>query len=168
MVFLSRKFSMIDPKGDVVTDMQSEHVEVLEKRLADAQQEIIKYQRMVQDEARDHSIMLPMLQHFTTRLTERGEFEQIQDALQYAYDDTGIDWDDIAEAVDRMGICDPDLCKREYNVRVTIPVEITVSVQATSYENAESVASDEVEYNGLSDYYMEYDLWNAEYYVEEA
>lgn len=162
--------SMIDPKGDgSVTDMQSEHTEVLQNRITDLQQEIIKYQRMINDEATDNSIILAMLQHFTTRYSEQGRFDEVQDALEWAHDDTGLDWDVIAEAVDRMGICDPELCKRPYRVIVTVPVTVTVEVLATSEVNAEEEAQNEIDSNGLDCYYMEYDLYHsADFEVEES
>lgn len=140
----------------------------VEERLNNAQAEIVKYQRMMQDEARDASIMLAMLHHFVTRCVERGETNSIKYALEFAHDDTGICWDSIAEAVERMGICDPTLCKQDFNVHITIPVTVSISVQAFDEADAEEQALSELECNGLDNYYMDYNSYDASYEVEEG
>lgn len=174
MIFMT---SMLDPKQeDKVTDFTQERIDALnntianlERDMVDARAEIIKYQHMVRDEARDHSIMLAMLQHFVTIAIERGNHDMIRDAIEFVYDDTGIEYEDIAEAVERMGICDPDeYCKKNYIVTATVPVEVSISVQAFSHSDAEDMATNEIDMNGLDNYHMDYDIWQAEFYTEEA
>lgn len=58
--------------------------------------------------------------------------------------------------------------EREYHVHVTIPVTITLSISATDEREAEEKAQNEVEMNGLDQYYPEYNLYyDAEFHVEE-
>jgi len=159
---------MIDPKQEnTVTDFNSEHISVLQDKLTAANAEIIKYHRMINDAEYDHQVMLHMLQHFVTIFVERQNEDIIKDALEYAYDATGLDYETIAEIVERLAICDPDLCKRDYIVTVTVPVTVTLSLAASSASEAEEMAQNEIEMNGLDDYDMEYDIYhNADYDTE--
>jgi hypothetical protein len=62
-----------------------------------------------------------------------------------------------------------DLLEREYEVSMTIPVTITVKVTAGSEDQAEEIAADEVECNGVDCYYMDYDLtYGVDYEVNEV
>lgn len=150
-------------------DMHRQILDEKENRINELNVEIQKQHMMMMDDARDASILYAMLSHFVVRAVERGDYDAVKQALEYAYNDTGLDWDIIAEAVERMGVCDPEFCQREFLVTVTVPVSVSVVVHATSDENAEDEARNEIDSNGLDNYYMEFDLWNnADFYVEES
>ena len=161
---------MIDPKQENENmDIVENPINTLNIELNNARAEIIKYERMHNDSYQDHQVMLHMLQHFTMMFVERGQEDIIKDALEYAYDCTTSDWEELAEIVDRLGIADPALCQRQYNVTVTVPVEVTVNVFATSPDDAEDRAKEEIDSNGLDNYHMEYDVYySADFDVEEA
>lgn len=58
---------------------------------------------------------------------------------------------------------------REYYVTVTVPVSVCVTVKARNEGDAEEMAQDEIDSNGLDNYDMDYNLYyDAEYSVEEA
>ena len=161
---------MIDPKQE--SDMKDPimleaEIQTLTYELNNARAEMLKYERMHNDSYQDHQVMLHMLQHFTTMFVERRQEDIIKDALEYVYDSCSLDWDVIAEVVERLGIADPDLCKKDYLVTMTIPVNITVSVQAISESDAEEEARNEVDMRGIEDYHMEYDAWDCDIYAEE-
>jgi hypothetical protein len=62
-----------------------------------------------------------------------------------------------------------ELLEREYEVTMIIPVSITLTVTATDEDQAEEIAADQVERNGLDSYYMDYNLhYDAEYEVNEV
>lgn len=167
---------MIDPKQEVVvTDFTQERINALnntianlERNMIDARAEIIKWNRLADDASRDCSIVLAMVQHFVTLAVERGDHTMIRDAVEYAHDDTRLEYDVIAEALDRMGVCDPDeYCKHEFRVQVTVPVSVTVDVVAFNETDAEEIAQNMIDMDGLDDYHMEYDVYyNADFYVE--
>lgn len=61
------------------------------------------------------------------------------------------------------------MLKREYEVTITVPVTVCVTVEACDAETAEEMARDDVESNGIEYFSMEYNLYyDAEYEVTEA
>lgn len=130
--------------------------------------EIRKYQRMLQDEARDMSIVYAMCQHFITRFTEEYNSYEIRDAIMYAYKDTGVSMFQIAEFLDRSGLADSSMCLTDYTVHMTIPVVISVRVQAADEDEAYEAALEEVDSNGIDNYHMDYNTYDIDYDVEEA
>ena len=162
---------MIDPKqeNEIMEDSLTGTINRLNIELSNARAEILKYERMHNDSYQDQQVMLHTLQHFTTMFVERRQEDIIKDALEYAYDCCSLDWDVIAEVVDRLAICDPALCEKEYTVSVTVPVTVSLSVRATSASEAEERAHDEIDMNGIDNYHMEYNLsYDGEFYTEEA
>lgn len=158
-------------KGIIMSDIDHHKIIVdeLQRDMIDARAEIIKYQRMHEDSVRDHEIMMHMLHHLVTVFVERQNESIISDALEYAQGASGIDYEVIAEIVDRLAICDPALCEREYTVSVTVPVTVSVSVRATCASEAEERAHDEIDMNGLDNYNMDYSLsYDGEFYAEEV
>ena len=58
---------------------------------------------------------------------------------------------------------------REYYVTVNVPVSVCMTVVANNPEDAEEMARDLLEGNGLESYDMEYNTYyDADYSVEEA
>ena len=61
-----------------------------------------------------------------------------------------------------------DMLVRQYEVSVTVPVTVCISVEAIDEDTAQQMASDDVESNGLEWYSMEYNIhYDAEFSVEE-
>jgi len=129
--------------------------------------EIRKYQRMLQDEARDMSIVYAMCQHFITRFTEEYNTYEIRDAVRFAYADTGVGMDTIAEFLDRTGLADSSHCMTDYTVHMTIPVMISIKVDAVDEDEAYENALSELDSNGLESYYTDYNPNDIDYTAEE-
>ena len=120
------------------------------------------------NESQDCSVLLNVAQYFVVRAIERGDYHQIREALKAAKDDTGLYAGEIADMVERLGLCSRDMVVQEYEVTVTVPVTVTVRVEAYDDESAEYAGKEEIESNGLDNYYMDIDLYNIEtYYVRE-
>jgi hypothetical protein len=66
--------------------------------------------------------------------------------------------------------CVPDgWLTREYYVTVNVPVSVCMTIVAKNPEDAEEIARDLLEDNGLESYDMEYNsYYDGEYTVEEA
>ena len=107
----------------------------------------------------DASILLPIVNDLFTRLVEQGETQKIVDAVDASVSDTGIDFHQTLNALERMGVpMDPTWFDREYNVTFVVPVTVTVMVEASTTGRAEMEATDALERNGLEAYMMDYSV----------
>lgn len=136
--------------------------------IGELRDQIRKYQSMLQDESRDMSIVYAMCTHFITRFVERGETEQIRDAVRFAYADTGMSMENIAEFLDRSGLTDSAYCMTDYTVHMTIPVMISIRVDAVDEDEAYENALSELDSNGIDNYNMDYNTYDIDYDVEEV
>ena len=119
----------------------------------------------------DASILLAITQHFYTMCIERNNHQPFVDAVQYAIDDTGISTPDMLDHITRLGFTvDESDFVRDWNVTIVVPVTICLTVEATNADDAESLAIEEVDCNGIDNYHMDYNLhWDCEVTdVEEA
>lgn len=153
----------------VSADHHRELIDAKDARIAELQHEITKVSEAIISESRDCSVLLNVAQYFVVRAIERGDYDQIRDALREAKDDTGLYAGEIADMIERLGLCSRDMMMCEYNVTITVPVTVTVGVEATDEDAAEDMAKAEVESNGLDNYYMDIDWYNMDIYeIEEA
>ena len=107
----------------------------------------------------DASILLPIVNDLFTRLVEQGETQKIVDAVDASVSDTGIDFHQTLNALERMGVpMDPTWFDREYNVTFVVPVTVTVMVEASTTGRAEMEAADALDRNGLESYMMDYSV----------
>ena len=148
----------------VSADHHRELIDTKDARIKELQHEITKVSEAIMSESRDCSVLLNVAQYFVVRAIERGDYDQIRDALRAAKDDTGLYAGEIAEMVERLGLCSRDMVVQEYEVTVTVPVTVTVQVEAYDDESAEDAAKDEIESNGLDNYYMDIDWYRMETY----
>lgn len=148
----------------VSADHHRELIDAKDARIAELQREVTLRQGMVIDSERDISVLLNVAQYFVVRAIERGDYDQIRDALREAKDDTGLYASEIADMVERLGLCSRDMVMQQYEVTVTVPVTVTVQVEAYDDESAEDAAHEEIESNGLDNYYMDIDWYNMETY----
>ena len=116
------------------------------------------------NESQDCSVLLNVAQYFVVRAIERGDYHQIREALKAAKDDTGLYAGEIADMVERLGLCSRDMVVQEYDVTITVPVTVTVRVEAYDDESAEYAAKEEIESNGLDNYYMDVDWYRMDIY----
>jgi len=112
--------------------------------------------------ARDMSIVYAMCEHFITRCTQRGDTNEIREAIRWALDDTGIEPCHVRDFLEKSGLADPEYVTCEYNVTLTVPVTITVCVEAADEVEAVALAQEEAECNGLDSYYNDVDWYRAE------
>lgn len=148
----------------VSADHHRELIDTKDARIKELQHEITKVSEAIISESRDCSVLLNVAQYFVVRAIERGDYDQIRDALRAAKDDTGLYAGEIAEMVERLGLCSRDMVVQQYEVTITVPVTVTVSVEAYDDESAEDAAKDEIESNGLDSYYMDVDWYNMDIY----
>jgi len=148
----------------VSADHHREMIDAKDARIKELQHEITKVSEAIISESRDCSVLLNVAQYFVVRAIERGDYDQIRDALREAKDDTGLYAGEIADMVERLGLCSRDMVVQQYEVTVTVPVTVTVSVEAYDDESAEDAAKDEIESNGLDNYYMDIDWYRMETY----
>jgi hypothetical protein len=119
--------------------------------------EVMKWQRLAEDAERDLDVVVAFANEFVVRALENMDMRAIRSAAYGAVENSGCDASEVAEILDRLGLCDPELCKREYEVTLTYPVEITVTVEATDEDEAVEAAAEEVRDNGIDSYAMDYD-----------
>lgn len=148
----------------VSADHHRELIDAKDARINELLREVELRQRMVFDSERDCSVLLNVAQYFVVRAIERGDYDQIRAALKAAKDDTGLYAGEIADMVERLGLCSRDMMVQEYEVTVTVPVTVTVQVEAYDDESAEEAAKDEIESNGLDNYYMDIDWYRMDIY----
>jgi hypothetical protein len=119
--------------------------------------------------ARECSLLFPMLEHFNTRAVERGDHNEIVEAAKYAIDNTGLDVDYVVDTLTRLGFTiDENDFNREYQVSMTIPVYLTMTVSALDEETAQEIAPDLVADEGLHNYHLDWDTMSVDIdYVEE-
>ena len=110
------------------------------------------------------TVLLAIVEHFYTDCVERGDMVAFTDAVKYAIDQTEVDVPYMLDHIARLGFTvDEDAFYREWSVTIVVPVTISLTVEATSEDNAEVVAIAEVEGYGIDKYLMDYDLgWDAE------
>jgi hypothetical protein len=147
------------------------------QRIQDLERELAYMRTLYNDvkaksytDATDASIMHGMLEYFQARAVERGDTSAIAEAAKYALQDTGVDADTVLDLCHRLGyeVDRSDLCG-EYRVSMTIPVYLTITVEAPDEETAQEIAPDMVADEGLCNYYLDWDTCNVEIdYVEEA
>ena len=144
-------------------------VKNLQERLADMTR---KYEIAARNEIREAqtiSILVPLAQVLMTRAIETNDSELIRQALDAVVSDTGVSVsliDDTLASNDILGNAHEYLV-REYTVSVTLPVTLTLTVEASSYDDAEDEAINQLDMNGLDSYYLEYNASDGDFYVEE-
>jgi hypothetical protein len=131
--------------------------------------EVMKWRRLAEDAQRDLHIVTSFAWDFVVTAQAELDCDKIRSAAHYACESTGYNMATIAEVLERLDLCDPEHCKRDYEVTLTIPVEVTVTVEATDEESALEAAVEMVQYEGIDSYHMEYDAErNDDYYVREV
>ena len=110
-------------------------------------------------DAQDASILLPIVNAFFTHCIERSNTDLIADAVSASVEDTGINFKYTLLCLERMGLMiDEEWFRREYNVTITVPVSLTVTVEAHNTDDAEQAALDLVETEGIENYMLDYSL----------
>lgn len=153
MIFMTTPITITTE--NTMTDMNEEHVDVWKDKYA-------KMLSMWNTEATASSVLLPIVQHFWTMCIERGTTHDMISAVQYAMDHTGDDPQDIIDTLNELGFdLDIENFRREYEVTVTIPVTMTVMVEAINEDKAEEAATDYIDNHGVDSFSLDYDVYNA-------
>jgi hypothetical protein len=153
-------------KENIVT-MYDERVAELEHLLEKAQADYASAVRMNENANKryldDTNILASVLYNL---VNEYGiERHHLADAMESC----SYENDKIIQVLQFHEAVPNELLTREYYVTVTVPVSVCVTVTANDPRQAEEIATDEVDTNGIDNYHMEYDLcYMAEYEVEEA
>lgn len=142
----------------------------LEARVRDLQSENVDLRCKLVDESYRVSILLPMLVHAYARYIERGERASFIDAVNFAISETGCPVEDVVYTLQEMDFgIDLSEFRREFRVSVTVPVHLSLVVEAVDEEEAGEIAPQMIADEGLDSYYMDWDTCDVEVdYVEEA
>ena len=112
-------------------------------------------------------VMSLIIHSLSTRLVEAGNTEPLTEAYEWALENAHIEAEDVREIIEQYDLFDVDLCKREYEVTVTVPVTVCLTVKADDADSAESEAIGMIECDGLDHFHPDYDLsWGIEVDVE--
>jgi hypothetical protein len=125
-------------------------------------EEVLRWMRLAKDSERDLSVVVAFANEFVVRALENMDTEAIRSAAYGAVEHSGCDANKVAEVLERLDLCDPALCKREYEVTLRYPVVITVTVEAADEDEAVEAAAEEVRDNGIDAYSMDYDYSDYE------
>lgn len=140
-------------------------------------------------------VTYPMLKEQVARLESNIEWmkknnqrvvDVLSGVLYNVVDDNSIDADDVFNAINRLheyanydkdtifsilednDALPKDMLRREYQVQLTVPVMFTITVSARNTDDAEEMAIDELDCNGLCDYHLDYNSYDVECEVYEA
>jgi hypothetical protein len=166
MVYLSKRI----PKESVVSNSRVRELELLLESVE------AKYNQS-QDQL-THQVNL------SSNLQEkyRDDTNILSAVIYYFVDNCGVDRQNLNDAINASNYeaykvrdvlayheaVPEDMLVRQYEVSVTVPVTVCISVEAVDENTAQQMALDDVESNGLEWYSMEYSLhYDAEFSVEE-
>lgn len=145
----------------------SERVADLEKRLAVAESVSVQRQNQIErldDKYRTDTNILSALLYHIIQGTGASDAYLTEFCNQSSYEG----WR-VREVLTYHEACPADWFMREFRVSVTVPVTVCLEVDAACEEDAEEMARDSVECNGIESYDMDYNLYyDAEFYVEEV
>ena len=143
-------------------DHHRELIDAKDARIRELESAFYAQEALLLNESRDCSVLLNVAQYFVVRAIERGDYGQIREALQEAKNDTGLYAGEMADMIERLGLCSRDMMVQKYDVTITVPVTVTVRVEAHDDESAEEAGRVEVESSGLDSYNMDVNWYNTE------
>lgn len=113
-------------------------------------------------------VMQAIIHSLVTCIIENsGDTRWLTEAYEWALENAHIEDQDVRDIIEEYALFDVDLCKREYEVTVTVPVTVSLTVMADDADTAESEAIGMIECDGLDNYHPDYDLsWGIEVNVE--
>lgn len=167
MVFITKKMENVMTMYDERVAELEHLLEVAENNYADAERRIENLQNskdMIRNKAFDETSMMAGIIYYL--LNECGLEPHHLDA---AISNSSFIDTDITEVLEYHEAVPEGWLSREYYVTVTVPVSVCVTVKARNESDAEEMAQDEIDFKGLDNYDMSYNLYyDAEYNVEEA
>lgn len=167
MMFTTKKMENVMTMYDERIAELEHLLEKAENNYADAERRIESLQGAkdyIRAKAHDETSMLSGIIYFL--LSECGlQQHHLDNAIAASsYTDTAL-----TEVLEYHEAVPEGWLSREYYVTVTLPVSVCVTVKARNEGDAEEMAQDEIDSNGLDNYDMDYNLYyDAEYSVEEA
>ena len=154
------------PKENVVT-MYDARVAELEHLLMEAEANYARADRMHKNTEERYLNDTNILASVLYNIMSSGILEKHH--LDMAIENSAYDSTKIISTLEYHDAVPEDMLHREYYVSITVPVTVCVTVEAANMDDAQEMASDYVDSNGLEYYDMQYDShYNAEYEVEEA
>lgn len=145
-----------------VTDYTDERMADLEKRVKDAERDLCLAKAQVDHKDRIIQVFGRMLEFMGDDFS-RSEWNDAISACQT------MSREQIIDLLIINNIVDSDMLVTEYLVTLTVPVSLTMRVEATDEQDAEDRALNEFDNCYLSDYDLDCDSYNLEVtYVEEA
>lgn len=151
MIYLTKPISIMNGTmtvtvEDKMTDMTSEHVDTL-------QRELDRWKRAFDTITSEAKILAHILSEIVeAKEIEASDIEAIMNEMQH-------DRTSIVDILDAYNVFAEHYFRREYEVTITVPVQVTLSVEAQSVDEAEDAAMSSLDCNGLDCYNIDYDLW---------
>ena len=167
-------------KENVVT-MYDERIAELEHLLMEAEGKLAVTARKYEDVDRQAARLEQQIK--AVRSNAHDETSMLSGIIYFLLSECGLEQHHLDQAIAASSYTDMALTEaleyheavpegwlsREYYVTVTVPVSVCVTVRARNEGDAEEMAQDEIDSNGLDNYDMDYNLYyDAEYSVEEA
>jgi len=145
-------------KAEVMTDMNSEHVDVLNAKIATLTAERDEAMRISESykcahrgTQEDCSTIAFILSQY---IDEYGTANLDKFIMNSVHDVHVVE--DLLVAYDAV---DPRTFRREWSVTISIPVTVTVEVEAKNEDDAEEAARDLIDMNGIESYNMDYNTY---------
>lgn len=133
-------------KDDIMTDMTSEHIDTLKREL-----DIVRHTL----EHRNRE--LDIVAHILSEIIEHESIEP--SIISEIIGDMTAERNEIVDILDYYNVISANYFLREYEVTISVPVSVTLTVEAYSVSEASENAMDSVECNGLEAYDMEYSVY---------
>lgn len=131
---------------DKMTDMTSEHIDTL-KREVDLQK------RLVENAKHDLNVIAYIL-------SEVIEYESIETSvISEIINDMQTPRADVINILDGYNVLAEHYFRKDYEVTISIPVSLTMTVEAMSDEEAEEAAMSDLDWNDITDYSLEYNVY---------
>ena len=145
MIFMTIPITT-NPVEDTVTDMQSEHVDTLKREI----------------EAKDRQVTslfsdIHIIAHILSELIDQQDlsFTNIDDILGSMTYERSF----IIDVLAKHGVVPESWFVREYEVTISVPVSLTMTVEATSEDAAEEDALARLDWGRITDYDLDYSVY---------
>ena len=131
---------------DTVTDMTSEYVDSLKRENEILQR---KADNIVQD--------VNILAHVLSEVIDREDIDS--EVILNIIDGMNNDCATVIGTLDGYNVVSEHYFRKEYQVTISVPVTLTMSVEALSVDEAEEAALSQLDWNPLSDYDLDYNTY---------
>ena len=151
MIFMTAPFKIMNGTmtvtvEDNMTDMTSEHIDTLKREIESKDRQISNLGTEVN-----------ILAHILSEIIEVASVDPSQ--INEIMSDMTADRATIIEILDGYNVVAEHWFRRDYEVTISIPVSLTMTVEAHSSDEAEESALNTLDWNRIEDYSLEYSVY---------